>query len=93
MLNAAEISALGKELFKRLSDMGTHWNRVGNGLEKAVEAWRRIGEHRTAQARGRTALFDDYRLRIAGVIRDYGMFDRTQAPDDSRKAHPDAIAP
>ena len=61
--------------------------------EKAVEAWRRIGEHRTAQARGRTALFDDYRLRIAGVIRDYGMFDRTQAPDDSRKAHPDAIAP
>jgi heme-degrading monooxygenase HmoA len=61
--------------------------------EKAVEAWRRIGEHRTAQTRGRTALFDDYRLRIAGVIRDYGMFDRTQAPDDSRRAHPDAIAP
>jgi DNA recombination protein RmuC len=37
--NAAEISALGKELFKRLSDMGAHWNRVGNGLERAVEAY------------------------------------------------------
>ena len=37
--NAAEISALGKELFKRLSDMGDHWNRVGRGLEKAVEAY------------------------------------------------------
>ena len=27
--NAAEISALGKELYKRLSDMGDHWNKVG----------------------------------------------------------------
>ena len=59
--------------------------------EEAVEAWRRIGEHRATQTRGRTVLFDDYRLRIAGVIRDYGMFDRTQAPDDSRSVHPDAI--
>jgi DNA recombination protein RmuC len=37
--NAAEISALGKELFKRLSDMGEHWNKVGRGLERAVEAY------------------------------------------------------
>jgi DNA recombination protein RmuC len=37
--NAAEISALGKELFKRLSDMGDHWNRVGRSLERAVEAY------------------------------------------------------
>ena len=37
--NAAEISALGKELFKRLSDLSEHWNRVGRGLERAVEAY------------------------------------------------------
>ena len=37
--NAAEISALGKELYKRLSDMGDHLNRVGRGLERAVEAY------------------------------------------------------
>ncbi len=37
--NAAEISALGKELFKRLSDMGDHWNRMGRSLERAVEAY------------------------------------------------------
>ncbi len=37
--NAAEISALGKDLYKRLSDMGDHWNRVGKGLERAVEAY------------------------------------------------------
>ena len=37
--NAAEIGALGKDLFKRLSDMGDHWNRMGKALERAVEAY------------------------------------------------------
>src|SRR3954449_13431211 len=37
--NAAEISALGKDLFKRLSDMGAHWNKVGVSLERAVESY------------------------------------------------------
>lgn len=37
--NAADISALGKELFKRISDMGDHWSKVGRGLERAVEAY------------------------------------------------------
>ena len=37
--NAAEISTLGKELYKRLSDMGEHWNRVGKSLDRAVEAY------------------------------------------------------
>ena len=37
--NAAEISILGKELFKRLSLMADHWNGVGRSLERAVEAY------------------------------------------------------
>jgi DNA recombination protein RmuC len=37
--NAAEISALGRELFKRLSDMADHWSKVGRGLERAVDAY------------------------------------------------------
>ena len=55
--------------------------------EESIESWRRIESHREAQSRGRAGLFNDYRLRIAGVIRDYGMFDREQAPADSRKFH------
>ncbi len=51
--------------------------------ETAVAAWRNAGEHRAAQAAGRSAIFRDYRLRIAGVVRDYGMTDRDQAPDNS----------
>lgn len=55
--------------------------------EQAVEAWRQRGEHREAQARGRADIFRDYRIRVAGVIRDYGKFDREQAPQDSRQLH------
>ncbi len=55
--------------------------------EDAIVRWRNLAAHRGAQARGRRGVFDDYRLRIASVLRDYGMFDRAQAPADSRKAH------
>ena len=37
--NAAEISRLGKELYKRLADMSSHWTRLGKSLERAVEAY------------------------------------------------------
>ena len=55
--------------------------------EGAVAAWRTLGEHRAAQTEGRTRIFEDYRLRIAEVVRDYGMFEREEAPTDSRAHH------
>ena len=55
--------------------------------EAAVAAWRNAQAHRKAQGKGRDSIFETYRLRIAGVIRDYGMHDREQAPADSRTAH------
>lgn len=55
--------------------------------EAAIQAWRNRDAHRAAQAAGRAGVFADYRLRVASVIRDYGMFERAQAPADSRKAH------
>ncbi|MCL4128407.1 UNVERIFIED_CONTAM: hypothetical protein GTU68_049592 [Idotea baltica] len=55
--------------------------------EAAIARWRTLNAHRGAQEKGRGGVFDDYRLRIASVVRDYGMFDRAQAPSDSRKAH------
>jgi heme-degrading monooxygenase HmoA len=59
--------------------------------EDAVRAWRNVEAHRTAQAHGRGGVFADYRLRVAEVVRDYGMNDRAQVPDDSRRRHdPDA---
>jgi hypothetical protein len=32
-------------------------------------------------------MFRDYHLRIASVVRDYGLEDRAQAPEDSRRLH------
>ena len=55
--------------------------------EAAVQAWRNTMEHRRTQAKGRAQIFADYHLRIASVIRDYGMNDREQAPKDSRAVH------
>jgi heme-degrading monooxygenase HmoA len=55
--------------------------------ESCLAAWRNLESHRAAQSAGRGSMFRDYRLRIAQVIRDYGLTEREQAPADSRKAH------
>ncbi len=55
--------------------------------EAALDEWRRLARHRSMQAKGRGGLFADYRLRVASVIRDYGMFDRDEAPADSKSLH------
>ena len=55
--------------------------------EEAVKEWRNVAEHRQAQRDGRNGIFSGYRLRVCSVIRDYGLDDRDQAPDDSRSAH------
>ena len=55
--------------------------------EEAVRQWRNVEAHRQIQHGGRQSIFADYRLRVAQVIRDYGMNERAEAPDDSRKAH------
>ena len=55
--------------------------------EEAVRQWRNLEEHRHAQDAGRRTIFADYRLRVAQVIRDYGMRERNEAPEDSRRAH------
>jgi heme-degrading monooxygenase HmoA len=48
--------------------------------EAAIAKWRRHEEHHRAQWKGRAGVFADYRLRVASVVRDYGMHDRAQAP-------------
>lgn len=54
--------------------------------EDAVRQWRNLPAHRRVQSMGRYSLFDDYRLRVVSVMRDYGMVDREEAPTDSLAA-------
>ncbi len=75
------------ERFSSLSNEGkilslSYWRD-----EDAVKRWRQFEGHRQAQARGRGGVFADYRLRVASVLRDYGMGERAEAPADSRDAH------
>ena len=53
--------------------------------EAAIENWRNFLEHRAAQKRGKTALFQSYRIRVAQVIRDYTEANRKEAPLDSNE--------
>ncbi|OKH87399.1 antibiotic biosynthesis monooxygenase [Thalassospira sp. TSL5-1] len=55
--------------------------------EEAVKAWRTLEEHRAAQSQGRARIFRDYRLRVADVLRDYGMTSRGDVPKDSQARH------
>ena len=41
--------------------------------DTAIQEWRQIELQRAAQARGGGGIFKDYRLRVATVVRDYGM--------------------
>lgn len=75
------------ERFESLSQPGKFLSLSFWRDEQAVEEWRKLEMHRAAQARGRADVFKDYRLRVAGVIRDYGMFEREQAPQDSQAFH------
>ena len=78
---------LSIERFESLATPGKYLSLSFWRDEAAVAAWRTRENHRRAQAAGRAEIFADYRLRVAGVVRDYGMAERAEAPEDSRAAH------
>ena len=55
--------------------------------DAAVKQWRNLEGHRAAQQRGRGGIFDDYRIRVADVARDYSMTRRDEVPADTRAAN------
>ena len=77
---------LSIERFESLTEPGKVLSLSFWRDETAVAAWRTLGEHRAAQADGRGRVFADYRLRVAQVVRDYGMAERDEAPADSVEA-------
>jgi heme-degrading monooxygenase HmoA len=68
------------ERFQSLSNPGKLLSLSFWEDEASVLAWREHPEHRTTQAAGRAGVFNDYRLRVATVIRDYGLYERDEAP-------------
>ena len=75
------------EQFHSLSNSGkllslSYWRD-----EEAVKNWRNHSKHRESQTKGRAGIFADYRLRVATVMRDYGLTERAEIPEDSRGIH------
>ena len=75
------------ERFQSLSNPGKMLSLSFFRDEEAVQEWRKLEAHRAAQQAGRERLFAEYRLRIASVVRDYGLNERAEAPADSRERH------
>ncbi|MBI6628775.1 antibiotic biosynthesis monooxygenase family protein [Pontibaca salina] len=75
------------ERFQSLSDPNRILSMSFWRDEEAVAEWRRRDKHRMAQAMGRSEVFHDYRIRVAQVVRDYGMQQRAEVPKDSLIAH------
>jgi len=75
------------ERFRSVTDSGKILSLSFFENESALKIWRNLYEHRKTQALGRDQYFDNYRLRIATVVRDYGLKHRAQAPSDSRTYH------
>ena len=92
---AAELRALLDEIdgfisierFQSLSDERRLLSLSFWRDEEAIAQWRTLEAHRAAQRAGRGGVFRDYRLRIAHVVRDYGLKERAEAPPDSREFH------
>ena len=72
------------ERFQSLTDPETLLSLSFFRDEKAVQDWRNLTFHRSAQEKGRDGVFENYRLRVADVMRDYGLNEREGAPDDSK---------
>jgi len=74
------------ERFESLTTPGRYLSLSFWRDEESVRRWRCDGRHREAQREGRAQVFAGYRLRVAAVLRDYGLAQRAQAPADSLQA-------
>ena len=75
------------ERFESLMQPGKYLSLSFWEDEAAVVRWRNVEKHRRAQSAGRNAMFDNYRIRVVNVMRDYGLNERDEAPEDSRELH------
>ena len=78
---------IGVERFQSLAQPGKLLSLSFWRDEAAVARWRNEAHHRESQKEGRGGVFRNYRLRVAHVMRDYGLQERIEAPEDSRQHH------
>ncbi|MES2366010.1 MAG: antibiotic biosynthesis monooxygenase [Pseudomonadota bacterium] len=75
------------ERFESLTTKGKYLSLSYWKDEESIRTWRNMEGHRKVQAKGRDGVFAEYRIRVAHVVRDYGLEERNEAPEDSQAAH------
>ncbi len=73
------------EPFKSLVNEGKYCFLCVFESEEAAKAWRNVTEHRAAQKEGHDNLFEDYKITVTSVVREYTHKDRAEAPADSNE--------
>ena len=68
------------ERFASLSEEGKLCSLSFWKDEASIKQWREFDMHRLAQEKGKAGIFADFRIRVAEVVRDYGMSDREEVP-------------
>jgi len=61
------------ERFQSLNDDGKYLSLSFWKDEQAIENWFCHTGHNSAQRQGRSGIFEDYRIRVASVFRDYDL--------------------
>lgn len=61
------------ERFQSLVDEGKLLSLSYWESQESIEIWKQNLDHLQAQSEGRAKLFEDYRIRIADVVKDYTM--------------------
>ena len=69
------------ERFASLSEEGKLCSLSFWKDENSIKQWREFDMHRLAQEKGKSWIFADFRIRVAEVVRDYGMGDRQEVPE------------
>ena len=69
------------ERFASLSEEGKLCSLSFWKNENSIKQWREFDMHRLAQEKGKAGIFADFRIRVAEVVRDYGMGDRQEVPE------------
>jgi heme-degrading monooxygenase HmoA len=64
------------ERFQSLAEPGKYVSLSFWRDQAAIETWRAQRRHRAAQERGKREIFQDFRISVAEVVRDYTLQDR-----------------
>jgi heme-degrading monooxygenase HmoA len=76
---------ISAERFKCATEPGKYLSFSLWRDEASLSEWRNLEEHRLIMAKGRNGVLRDYRIRVAHVLYDYSLIERTHVPEDSRR--------